>query len=32
MNFNKDYFAFQEGINRLEAAMSGMPHRVPVSA
>jgi hypothetical protein len=32
MNFKKNYFVFQEGIKRLEAAMSGMPDRVPVFA
>jgi uroporphyrinogen-III decarboxylase len=32
MDFHQDYSCFQEGSRRLEAAMSGIPDRVPVYA
>ena len=30
LDMNKDYSSFQEGVKRFEAAMSGIPDRVPV--
>lgn len=32
ITFRKDYSSFQEGIRRMEAAMNGVPDRVPVCA
>jgi uroporphyrinogen decarboxylase len=32
MVVNNHYFSFQEGVHRMEAAMSGIPDRVPVCA
>ena len=31
LDFKKDYSSFQEGAKRFEAAMAGIPDRVPVA-